>query len=331
MPRNRLPIRRFLVALALTLTTLTSVGWPRVSDAEPQAFHHIEINKLLVGYNGNMNIQAVELKLISAGEVFVAGAFIAVYDSVGDPVATLGTFANNVANGSVGDRILCATAGFASAFSITPDLVINPGIPMVTGQVSFETPTCLINSLPYGNVLARVSGTSNATPLPPHGATVLVRTADNPFVPSCPLAENAAQRFQLRGAGNASPHVFQNNARDTAQVWTTVTLVEPEPVPPVVRRLSASPNPFTARTTVRLPDRASRVSVYDVRGRLVRSWEPSSYESGELGAAVHWDGRDEGARQLPSGLYFMEAVTTQGPIRGRVILLRQGLEEHHSH
>jgi hypothetical protein len=124
--------------------------------------------------------------------------------------------------------------------------------------------------------------------------------------------------------------VFQNNARDTAQVWTTVTSVEPGPAPPVVRRLSASPNPFTASTTIRIPDQATRVSVYDVRGRLVRSWAPPAYESGELGAAVRWDGRDAGARSVPSGLYFMEAVTEQGPIRGRVILLR-GEEEHHSH
>lgn len=296
-----------------------------------QAFHLVEVNKLMVGYNGNLAIQAVELKMITAGENLVSGGFLAVYDSLGNSVATLGTFGANVPNGSAGDRILCATAAFASAFSITPDLVISPGIPMVTGQVSFEKIGCPVNSLAYGNILLRVpGGTSNAPPLPPHGATALVRVTDNPTIPSCPQTENAAQRFQLRGAGSANPFVFQNNARDTAQVWTAVTSIEPTPAPPV-KRLSASPNPFTASTTIRLPDRASRVSVYDVNGRLVRSWTPSGYEAGEQGSAVHWDGRDKDARSLPSGLYFMEAVTAQGSIRGRVILLRGSEEPHHAH
>ena len=327
MPRHRLPFPKSFAFLAITLAALAT-GPAGSANAETQAFHLVEINKLMVGYNGNTNIQALELKLLGAGENFVSGAFVTVYDSVGDPVATLGTFPGNVPNGVAGDRILCATAAFASAFSITPDLVITPGIPMVTGQVSFEKIGCPINALPYGNVLLRVNGASNATPLPPHGATALVRVTDNATFPSCPQAENAAQRFQLRGAGSANPFIFQNNARDTAHVWTSVTSVEPGPAPPTVRRLSASPNPFHASTTIRIPDRATRVNVYDVRGRRVRSWKPSAYESGEVGYAVHWDGRDAEARSLPSGLYFMEALTEQGPIRGRMILLRGGELEH---
>jgi hypothetical protein len=330
MPRHRLRLRKRFASFVLTLSVLAA-GWAGGANAEPQAFHLVEINKLLVGYNGNTSIQAIELKLITSGENFVGGAFLAVYDSLAAPVATLGTFPGNVANGLAGDRILCATAAFASAFSITPDLVIQPGIPMVTGQVSFEKVGCPVNSLPYENILARVNGTSNATPLPAHGATALVRVTDNPTFPSCPQGENAAQRFQLRAAGNANPHVFQNNARDTVQVWTTVTGVEPEPVSPAVRRWSASPNPFTASTTIRISDRASRVALYDVRGRLVRSWEPSAFESGGPSSAVHWDGRDAGTRPMPTGLYFMEAITDRGSVRGRVLLLRRGQGEHHSH
>jgi hypothetical protein len=318
MLRDRLPSRNLVrrlvfagVAFALCLPLSRSY-------AEPQAFHLVEINKLLVGYNGNTAIQAVELKLLSGGENFVGGALVAVYDSLGDPVATLGTFPGNVPNGVAGDRILCATAAFASAFSITPDLVINPGIPMVTGQVSFEKPGCIINSLAYGNVLVRVTGTSSATPLPPHGATALVRVTDNATFPSCPQAENAEQRFQLRGAGSANPLVFQNNARDTAQVWTTVTSVEAEPVPRA-KALRASPNPFTWSTTIRLPAAASRVSVYDVSGRRVRSWSMVSEPAAE---AIGWDGRDQHGRPQPSGLYFVEAAIEQGTIRGRVVLLR---------
>jgi hypothetical protein len=279
----------------------------------------VEINKLMVGYNGNMNIQAVELKMISAGQNLVAGTSMAAYDSTGALKSTLGSFASNILNGASGDRILCATAAFRDAFGITPDLLITAGMSMVTGQVAFETLGCRVNSLAYGNVPVPLTGPTSATPLPPHGATALVRIADDAIVPSCPLSENSAARFQLRGAGSANPFVFQNNARDTAQVWTSVTSVEQDPVPRAGITLHASPNPFTASTTIRLPDGAARVSVYDVSGRLVRSWGPSSYESD---ASVRWDGRDQNGTPQPTGLYFVEAVTGGNPVRGRVLLLR---------
>lgn len=311
--------RRFRAAAALGAALALCPAAP--AGAGPQAFHHIEINKLLVGYNGDMTIQAVELKLLAAGERFVSGASIALYDSTGALTANLGTFASDVANGAAGDRILCATAAFASAFSIAPDLVIAPGLPMVTGQVSFELPGCRINSVAYGNVPLPLTGSTSATPLPPHGATALVRIADNPTVPSCPLAEDSAARFQLRGAGAANPFVFQNNARDTAQVWTSITSVETEPAPPPVASLRASPNPFTASTTIRLPDRATRVLVYDLSGRLVRSWRTPSAPRGSTGQLA-WDGRDSAGRLSPSGLYLIEAITDLGPVRGRVMLLR---------
>src|SRR5688572_24149161 len=135
--RRRVHTTLALLGSWLMLGTLFQSG-ARADTGASQAFHLVEINKLMVGYNGNTSIQAIELKLISSGENFVGGAFITVYDSLANPVTTIGTFPGNVANGLAGDRILCATAAFASAFSITPDLVISPGIPAVTGQVSFE-------------------------------------------------------------------------------------------------------------------------------------------------------------------------------------------------
>ena len=311
------PFGSSTLALALALT-----AWLCASPcgADTHSFHLVEINKLMVGYNGNMNIQAVELKMISAGQNLVSGTSITVYDSTGALKGTLGSFASNLPNGVAGDRILCATAGFRDAFGITPDLLITAGIFKVTGQVAFEKVGCLINSLAYGNVPVPLTGTTSATPIVPQGATALVRTADDATIPSCPLSENSAARFQLRGAGSANPYVFQNNARDTAQVWTSVTSVEEDPTPPVVHTLRASPNPFTAATAIRLPAGAARVSVYDVSGRLVRSWGPSSYEAGS--ASVRWDGRDQNGTPQPTGLYFIEAVTDGNPVRGRVLLLR---------
>jgi FlgD Ig-like domain len=319
MLRDPLLSRKCFGSVAVLALVAACLCWVRPAHAEPQAFHLLEINKVMVGYNSNMAIQAVELKMITAGENFVQGLSIAVYDSTDGGLGTiLGTFAGNVPNAAAGERILCATAGFASAFSITPDLVITPGLRMFTGQVAFEGVGCRVNSVAYGNVPLPLTGLTSAPPLLPHGATALVRITDNPTVPSCPQAENSAARFQLRGAGAANPFVFQNNARDTAQVWTSITSVEGDPVPDVGTPLRASPNPFTRSTEIALPSGAAGpVTVFDISGRVVREWNalPSS-------SAIVWDGRDRSGRTLPAGLYFVEARTVQGSIRGRVLLLR---------
>jgi flagellar hook assembly protein FlgD len=49
----------------------------------------------------------------------------------------------------------------------------------------------------------------------------------------------------------------------------------------------------------------SEVTLFDVRGRLVRRIADGSYEAG-LQSAV-WDGRDGEGRRVAAGLYFLRA------------------------
>ena len=74
-------------------------------------------------------------------------------------------------------------------FGLVPDLQINAGMPVTTGQVAFEDPagTCLVDAVAYGAVTTFLVGTTAAPPLPSGGATVLVRTVDNGTFPSCPV------------------------------------------------------------------------------------------------------------------------------------------------
>jgi flagellar hook assembly protein FlgD len=71
------------------------------------------------------------------------------------------------------------------------------------------------------------------------------------------------------------------------------------------RLLWAVPNPFSPETTIRfaLPEKAPvRLGVYEVTGRLVRS-----FETPRLSAGVHeirWDGRDAHGAPVASGIYF---------------------------
>ncbi|MFQ6103741.1 MAG: FG-GAP-like repeat-containing protein [Candidatus Glassbacteria bacterium] len=86
------------------------------------------------------------------------------------------------------------------------------------------------------------------------------------------------------------------------------------------------PNPFNPQTTIGfdLPDAgekiAVRLSIYDVRGRLVRK-----LVDGELSPGQHrviWDGRDDAGVSLGSGVYLYMIKTGDFTARRKLVLLR---------
>ena len=84
-----------------------------------------------------------------------------------------------------------------------------------------------------------------------------------------------------------------------------------------------SPNPFRDRTTFAVRnDRHGpvRVTVTDVAGRAVRHVHAGDVPAGPR--ALSWDGRDDGGRPVPSGVYFLNARTASGTGRAKVVLLR---------
>jgi hypothetical protein len=85
--------------------------------------------------------------------------------------------------------------------------------------------------------------------------------------------------------------------------------------------LPASPNPFSARTTLRfdLPAAGSvDLSIYDLAGRLVRTLESGSVVAGRH--SYVWDGRDSAGRTVTSGIYFAR-FSAQGQSFSKKILL----------
>jgi len=282
-------------------------------------FHLNEITKVMVGLNGNNTIQAVELKMLATGENLVTGMSIKVYDAAGTQVDSLGSFSSSVPAGIAGRFILCATENFRATFGITPDLLIKPGMLEGTGQVSFEKPTCLVNALAYGSVTTPKDGTTSAPALTSAGASVLVRSVDDAIVPSCPLSEDAAARFQLVSATSVTPVTFTNNAGASVQVFPTAAGAgDGAPAAGTVR---VFPNPFHGGAKIVAPG-YGYVAVYDIRGRMVRNW-------GSLGVApavagpmrLDWDGTDAVGRRLASGIYFVQyGLNPQN--RARVVLLR---------
>jgi hypothetical protein len=85
----------------------------------------------------------------------------------------------------------------------------------------------------------------------------------------------------------------------------------------------AVPNPFNPSTTLRLELRtAGRVQwdIFDVRGHRVHS-----VHSGSLTQGVHvrvWDGHDDSGVAAASGVYFQRAVTPDGILRNKLVLLK---------
>ncbi len=66
------------------------------------------------------------------------------------------------------------------------------------------------------------------------------------------------------------------------------------------------PNPFNASTNLDydLPDKADvEVRIYNILGREVRRLVDRSQQPGSYTA--HWDGTDDQAQVVPSGLYFL--------------------------
>ncbi len=83
------------------------------------------------------------------------------------------------------------------------------------------------------------------------------------------------------------------------------------------------PNPFNPSTRIeyRLPRAAQvRLSIHDIAGRLVRSLVVGSQAAGVH--AVAWDGRDDGGRDAPSGVYCARLVTDGACLSQKLALVR---------
>jgi hypothetical protein len=77
------------------------------------------------------------------------------------------------------------------------------------------------------------------------------------------------------------------------------------------------PNPF--RGSERIEARGGeRIAVYDVTGRLIRSWRAAASPAALELRRVEWDGVDHRGRRLSAGIYFVKA----GRQVARLVLLR---------
>jgi hypothetical protein len=95
------------------------------------------------------------------------------------------------------------------------------------------------------------------------------------------------------------------------------------PGAPDGRMRPASPNPFNPQTVVWFDlarDGFAELNVYDMTGRLIRTLVNGQLHSGEHRAT--WDGRDDGGRRLPSGVYLFRLRGNDYSETQRVALIK---------
>jgi hypothetical protein len=86
---------------------------------------------------------------------------------------------------------------------------------------------------------------------------------------------------------------------------------------------AAAPNPFRPETNIKYTLRDSgpvSIRIYSVNGQLVRSLReetatPGAYE-------VRWNGKDDGGRTMPSGIYFVSVKQGTESSQTRLVLAR---------
>jgi lamin tail-like protein/flagellar hook capping protein FlgD len=97
-------------------------------------------------------------------------------------------------------------------------------------------------------------------------------------------------------------------------------------VPSVLKTVLGAnhPNPFNPSTEFRFSlerDAKVNLSVFDMRGRLVRVVVDTRLTAGDHSGSFHWDGRDGAGRNVNSGTYFYRLSTDDGTTQSRKMTL----------
>ncbi len=90
--------------------------------------------------------------------------------------------------------------------------------------------------------------------------------------------------------------------------------------------LVVTPNPFKDKTLIQfiVPESnfAISLSVYDIAGRIVKTFSDIQCNIFNSALSVLWDGTDDSGKQLPNGIYFLKLNTWTDSMINKMILVR---------
>lgn len=124
-------------------------------------------------------------------------------------------------------------------------------------------------------------------------------------------------------ASKAPWPVYQHDAQHTG--WLSFRPPSPHPSRPVLDWVLASPrpNPFRERVTLDfdVPRAAHvRISIYDLRGRLVKTIEDEPLAPGRY--SRNWDGSNAAGEPAPGGAYFVQLSSPEIILTRKALLVR---------
>jgi hypothetical protein len=192
----------------------------------PTTFHLMQIEQVIGGVNGDVTLQAIQLRMRLAFQNEVSNARLRAWDATGANPVIVMDMTTNVPNFQAGSRVLISTAGFAGAFGPVPDFVMTTPIPpayLPAGKLTFEDDLGTVYwSLAWGG--PAYTGTNTGTvdndpdgnfnpPFPVPLPSLTGQSCLFPGPANAASTNNAAD--YIVSPGNAT---FTNNAGDTGTV-----------------------------------------------------------------------------------------------------------------
>jgi MYXO-CTERM domain-containing protein len=135
-----------------------------VSAKASASFHLIKVVEVFVGSSTAPDAHYVQLQMYAAGQNFVGGHVLRVYDASGVEISGSSfTFPAMVANGSDQANILIGTAAVTAAFGVAPDFTLPAKLSTTGGAVCFDaTSLGLIDCFSWGTFMGGAADTSVA-------------------------------------------------------------------------------------------------------------------------------------------------------------------------
>jgi hypothetical protein len=173
-----------IAASALTAALAACLFAPAAAEA---SFHLLKVREV---YPGSSNESYVVLQMYAAGETFLGGHSMTVYDASGKLVHG-SSFSGGVANGQNQRTVLVGDSGVQTTFGVAPDLVDSELSISATGGAAcwnaggFPADCVAWGAFSGGAALETATGTSAGSPVSPLGVTsgkAIRRT----IAPGCP-------------------------------------------------------------------------------------------------------------------------------------------------
>ena len=217
------------------------------------------------------------------------------------------------------DEVARQMTGIPASLNITgKDIYISPPVQAWSGQIIVEFDPNVCTIVPGNNTQIKNKGWFLSSGNEISGVQVVEYS----------LLENEDSRihFELIETGSSDPDFnirysfFDQNFNLISQADSTLHL---SPIPEKYALRQNFPNPFNPSTSIyfELPVSTQvQLQVYDVTGRFIKG-----LVSGTLKAGVHhavWDGHDIQGREVSSGIYFYQILTSDFTKTYKMVLVK---------